>query len=76
MRILRPCDLRNFNTTEEPERRGGTPETRTPQLTQEWIAAYDRMSFEQTKNLYQTDPQFHALVDQLWDQRNKKGEQQ
>jgi hypothetical protein len=76
MNVLRPGDLRNFNLSEEPERRGVAPETRSPQLTKEWIDAYDRMSFSETKRLYQTDPQFHALVDQLHDARNKKGDQQ
>lgn len=78
MSVLRPGDLRNFNTQEEPERRGGSSsEARTPQLTQEWIAAFDTMPFAEMQQRYRTDAQFHALADQLHENRyGKKGEQQ
>jgi hypothetical protein len=73
MNLLRPGDLRHFNLDQEPERRGPAPETRTAQLTPEWIAAYDRMSAAQARHLCETDPQFNALADELYARRHPDG---
>jgi hypothetical protein len=76
-RVLRPGDLQRFNINEEPERRNYVaPEARVPQLTQEWIQAYDVLPFSETKRLYETDPKFRALADELYDKRHPKGDQQ
>jgi hypothetical protein len=70
--ILRPGDLRG--SQEEPTRRVRVVEDKTPMLTPEWISAYDHMSASQAKSLCETDSNFNALADELYQKRNPKGE--
>jgi hypothetical protein len=73
--ILRPGDLRSHAVDVEPERRVPVQEQSVPRLTPEWISDFDRMSAAQAKHLYETDPVFNALADELFARRNPKGGQ-
>jgi hypothetical protein len=73
MSVLRPGDLRGHQGV-EPEQRMGRKESSAPALTKEWIDAYDRMSASQAKFICETDSNFNALADELYQKRNPKGE--
>jgi hypothetical protein len=72
MSVLRPGDLRGSGN--EPIQRLGVNENPALTLTPAWIAAFDLMPFAEMQQRYRTDPQFHALADQLFDKRNPKEE--
>jgi hypothetical protein len=72
MSVLRPGDLRHYSN-QEPEQRMAREETKAPTLTPEWVAAYDRLSAAQARQLCETDSNFNALADELYAKRNPGG---